>query len=43
MGTFIYEGGPKTEIEDRALTHVQLVISAKLRRGEPSTSPDGRT
>jgi len=35
MGTFIYEGGPKTEIEDRALAHVQLVISAKLRRGEP--------
>lgn len=35
MGKFIYEGGAKTEIEDRALTHVQLVISAKLRRGEP--------
>ncbi len=35
MGRFIYEGGPKVEIEDRALTHLQLVISAKLRRGEP--------
>lgn len=35
MGKFIYEGGPKVEIEDRALTHVQLVITAKLRRGEP--------
>lgn len=35
MGKFIYEGGPKVEIEDRALTHVQLVITSKLRRGEP--------
>lgn len=35
MGKFIYEGGPKVEIEDRALTHLQLVITAKLRRGEP--------
>ncbi|WP_350353271.1 ATP-dependent DNA ligase [Microbacterium sp. A8/3-1] len=35
MGNFIYEGGVKTEIEDRALTHLQLVITAKLRRGEP--------
>jgi len=35
MGKFIYESGPKVEIEDRALTHVQLVITAKLRRGEP--------
>lgn len=35
MGMFIYEGGPKVELEDRALTHVQLVIMAKLRRGEP--------
>lgn len=35
MGKFIYEGGPKTDIEDRALTHLQLVITAKLRRGEP--------
>lgn len=35
MGKFVYESGPKTEIEDRALTHLQLVITAKLRRGEP--------
>ncbi len=32
MGKFVYEGGVKTEIEDRALTHLQLVITAKLRR-----------
>lgn len=35
MGKFIYEGGPKIDIEDRALTHLQLVMTAKLRRGEP--------
>lgn len=35
MGKFIYEGGVKVEIEDRALTHLQLVITVKLRRGEP--------
>lgn len=35
MGKFIYEGGPKVEIEDRALTHLQLVMTAKLRRSEP--------
>ena len=35
MGKFIYEGGVKVEIEDRVLLHMQLVISAKLRRGEP--------
>lgn len=35
MGKFIYEGGPKIEIEDRALTHIQLVMTTKLRRGEP--------
>lgn len=35
MGMFIYEGGHKVEIEDRALTHLPLVITAKLRRGEP--------
>lgn len=35
MGKFVYEGSVKTEIEDRALTHLQLVITAKLRRGEP--------
>lgn len=35
MGKFIYEDNVKTEIEDRALTHLQLVITAKLRRAEP--------
>lgn len=35
MGRFIYEADVKIEIEDRALTHLQLVITAKLRRGEP--------
>lgn len=35
MGKFIYESGVKTEFEDRALLHLQLVITAKLRRGEP--------
>ncbi|WP_144873863.1 ATP-dependent DNA ligase [Microbacterium sp. 1.5R] len=34
MGRFTYDGGPKVDIEDRALTHLQLVITAKLRRGE---------
>lgn len=35
MGQFIYENGPKIELEDRALLHLQLVMSAKLRRAEP--------
>jgi len=35
VGRFIYEGESKVEIEDRALMHIQLVITAKLRRGEP--------
>lgn len=35
MGTLIYEGNVKTEFEDRALTHLQIVMSTKLRRGEP--------
>ncbi|PRA79292.1 ATP-dependent DNA ligase [Microbacterium sp. MYb66] len=35
MGRFIYEGNVKTEVEDRALLHLQLVMTAKLRRGEP--------
>ncbi|WP_295103223.1 ATP-dependent DNA ligase [uncultured Microbacterium sp.] len=35
MGKFIYEGTVKSDIEDRALTHLQLVMTAKLRRGEP--------
>lgn len=35
MGKFVYEGTVNHEIEDRALTHLQLVMTAKLRRGEP--------
>jgi hypothetical protein len=35
MGKFFYEGGTKTELEDRALIHLQMVMTAKLRRGEP--------
>lgn len=35
MGKFVYEGSQKTEIEDRALLHLQMVMTAKLRRGEP--------
>jgi len=34
MGTFIYEGHQKAEIEDRALVHLQAVITAKLRRDD---------
>lgn len=35
MGYLIYEGGEKAEFEDRALAHMQLVVTSKLRRGEP--------
>ncbi|WP_136051886.1 DUF7882 family protein [Microbacterium sp. K36] len=35
MGRFIYEGSAKIEVEDRPLRHLQLVMTAKLRRGEP--------
>ncbi|WP_308493513.1 DUF7882 family protein [Microbacterium terrisoli] len=34
MGQFIYEESVKTEIEDRALFHLQFVIVDKLRRNE---------
>ncbi|WP_347344910.1 ATP-dependent DNA ligase [Microbacterium sp.] len=34
MGTFIYEGSVKVDFEDRLLTHLQIVIADKLRRGE---------
>ena len=34
MGLFIYDDARAVEIEDRALTHLQLVIIDKLRRGE---------
>lgn len=33
MGKLIYEGH-RVEVDDRALTHLQIVIGAKLRRGE---------
>jgi hypothetical protein len=34
MGKFTYENSSRIEIEDRALAHLQVVIGAKLRRGE---------
>ena len=34
MGKFIYDHSVKIDFEDRTLAHLQLVISAKLRRGE---------
>lgn len=34
MGLFIYDDSRPVEIEDRALTHLQMVIIDKLRRGE---------
>lgn len=37
MGRFVYNGTTKAEIEDRTLLHLQLVITAKLRRGEAFT------
>lgn len=51
MGKFIYEGTVRIDIEDRLLAHLQLVISNKLRRGEPfpfswrddASVGDGRT
>lgn len=33
-GRLSYDGVEKLEIDDRALAHLQLVISSKLRRGE---------
>ncbi len=34
MGLFVYDECRPVEIEDRALTHLQLVIIDKLRRNE---------
>lgn len=31
----MYDGNQKVEINDRALHHLQVVITTKLRRGEP--------
>lgn len=37
MGYLSYEGRVKLEIDDRTLAHLQIVITDKLRRGEPLT------
>ena len=34
MGKFSYDSTVKVDFEDRLLAHLQLVIGAKLRRGE---------
>ncbi|KQX06907.1 MULTISPECIES: DUF7882 family protein [unclassified Leifsonia] len=34
MGRFTYDSTLKVEFEDRALAHLQLVVGAKMRRGE---------
>lgn len=34
MGTLSYDATLKADFDDRLLSHLQLVISAKLRRGE---------
>lgn len=51
MGRFSYDGLVRVDFEDRVLAHLQLVIGAKIRRGESftftwkddSTIGDGRT
>jgi len=35
MGKFSYDSVSKVDIEDRALAHLQLVMTNKLRRAEP--------
>jgi hypothetical protein len=35
VGKIIYESSMKVEIPDRALAHLQLAITTKLRRAEP--------
>lgn len=35
MGKFVYESTTRVDFDDRLLMHLQTVISAKLRRGEP--------
>jgi hypothetical protein len=37
MGRLTYDNAIKVDFEDRALTHLQIVIVNKLRRGEPFT------
>lgn len=34
MGKFIYDSAIKVDFEDRLLAHLQIVIAAKVRRGE---------
>lgn len=34
MGKLTYEGNVSIDVEDRTLLHLQVVIGAKLRRGE---------
>ena len=34
MGRFTYDSSSRVEIEDRALAHLHLVMTSKLRRGE---------
>lgn len=34
MGKFIYDSSVKVDFEDRLLAHLQIVIGAKIRRGE---------
>ncbi|MDF2664359.1 MAG: hypothetical protein K0R81_209 [Microbacterium sp.] len=51
MGTIIYGSSTTVHIEDRALAHLKVVISTKLRRGEsftlswrhPDEEPRGRS
>ena len=35
MGRFNYDGNVKVDFDDRLLAHLQVVITQKLRRGEP--------
>jgi len=37
MGKFIYDGQVRVDFEDRLLAHLQIVITAKLRRSESFT------
>ncbi|MFP7761617.1 ATP-dependent DNA ligase [Marisediminicola sp. LYQ134] len=51
MGTFTYDTSVRVDFDDRVLIHLQLVISAKLRRDEsfiftwtkPAEAGGGRT
>lgn len=51
MGQLVIDGHTKTDVDDRALAHLQFVIGNKVRRGEPfyftwredRSTGDGRT